>query len=100
MDRDEEALCGTLVVQVAEGEAEAVVTFEPGRVGGGGVRVPQAVHLHVVLSEVLAGRQLRPARVRLQSEPTVSGSQVLNKCRHHEPTLKEHYAYLTTFSVN
>lgn len=69
MDGDEEALSGSLVVQVAEAEAEAVVTFEPGGVGVGGVRVPQTVHLHVVLSEVLTGRQLGPTRLRLQSEP-------------------------------
>lgn len=71
VDWDEEALCGSLVVQVAEGEAEAVVTFEPGGVGGGGVCVPQTVHLHVVLSEVLTGRQLGPTRLHLQTGHTV-----------------------------
>lgn len=56
VDGDEETLRGTLVVQVTEGEAEAVVTFEPGGIrGGSSVSVPQAVHLHVVLSEVLCG---------------------------------------------
>lgn len=67
VDRHEEALSRRLVVQVAEGEAEAVVTFEPGGGGGGGVRVPQTVHLHVVLSEVLSGQQLGPPRLRLQT---------------------------------
>lgn len=67
MDGDEEALGRSLVVQVAENEAEAVVTFEPGGVGVNDMSVPQAVHLHVVLSEVLTGRQLRPTQLRLQS---------------------------------
>lgn len=60
MDGDEEALCRGLVDQVAEREAEAVVTPEPGGAGGG-VHVPQTVHLHVSLCEVLTGRQRGPA---------------------------------------
>lgn len=67
MDGDEEALGRSLVVHVAENEAEAVVTFEPGSTGVDDVSVPQAVHLNVVLSEVLTGRQLRPTQLRLQS---------------------------------
>lgn len=70
VDGDEEALCWSLVIQVAEGEAEAVVTFEPGGVGDGAVFVPQTVHLHVVLSEVLTGRQLSPTRLCLQTSHT------------------------------
>lgn len=67
MHRDEEALSRRLVVQVAEGEAEAVVTFKAGCVGGGGVLVPQSVHLHVALCEVLTRRQLVPPRRRLRA---------------------------------
>lgn len=70
VDGDEEALCWSLIIQVAQGEAKAVVTFEPGAVGDGGVFVPQTVHLHVVLSEVLTRQQLSPTQLRLLTSHT------------------------------
>ena len=66
-DGDEEALLRRLAVQVAEDEAEAVVTFEP---GAGGVRVPQAVELHVVLGEVLTRTQIGPTSLGLSQATT------------------------------
>lgn len=67
VERDEEALSGSLVVQVAEAEAEAVVTFElGGSRGSGSMLVPQTVHVHIILGEVLTGHQLGPTRRHLQ----------------------------------
>ena len=85
VDRDEEALRRRLVVQVAEGEAEAVVTFEPGSAGGSGVHVPQTVHLHIVLSEVLSGRHLGPPRLRLQ---TSKKQKKKKKKKKSDPTIE------------
>lgn len=52
VDGDEEGLSRRLVVQVAESEAEAVATSEISA-NASAVFVPQTVHLHVVLREVL-----------------------------------------------
>lgn len=65
VDGDEEGLRRRHVVQVAESEAETVVTSEPSSYSSG-VFVPQTVHLHVILREVLTRREFDPTRLSLQ----------------------------------
>lgn len=61
---DEEGVCCALVLQVAKGEAETVVTFDLQHLL---VLVPQSVLVHVVLREVETRRQRwRPALRCLQ----------------------------------
>lgn len=57
-DGDVEVVSWTLVAAIRQTEAEVVVASEAGGVGGPGVMVPDSVHVHVVLSEVLTSRQV------------------------------------------